>query len=865
MSPYLLLFNTVTTGQNGAQLGSDEKPIVLLAYGIVDVAKNEMVTVQCYVVRPEESGEDSELSEFCRLEFGLTDSKIQQGIPLHVAIEKFDKFVREQLASGYDSMQLVADGQLHVRQCLQPQAYHVGCELPEYYWRFHDLRKHFCRQYDLKASEISGIQDMLDNLCLDSGPKFDPASSKVMDMFKITQRMTHDGCKFSEPEEVFNRLDSGICSREDKVESGCVVRARGLPWQSSDQDIANFFRGLNIAKGGVALCLSPQGRRNGEALVRFISEEHRDMALRRHRHHIGNRYIEIYRASGDDFVSIAGGGNTEAQEFLKMGGNVIVRMRGLPYDCTAKQVLEFFNSNDSGGGGNSREGGISEDEIVGDVLTADDVESRGGVVCHERGVLFVKKPDGRSTGDAFVQFASEEDASRALAKHRHVIGARYIELFRSTVAEVQQVLNRSMDLRSFDSHVQLAGRLPNVTTPTIPQLALLPAPHVPAPQPSPFHPHPHLPHHQQQQLQAHLHAHLQQAQVIAGTRRDCVRLRGLPFEAQVEHILQFLGELANLIKVQGVHMVINGQGQPSGEAFIQMVSEEAAYLVAKERDHRYMPFGKKQRYIEVFQCSGDEMNVVLNGGTASPNVMTPAVAAAMAAQTGLILPTAGTFPSASITRTLAPLPTSLTNLSAGGLIGSHSLYPRTLTPVPMPAVPGGLITGLPGATATSGAFSQCYAQPVPVPAVPLLPGTGAAVPMVPSPGAAAMAAAALQQQLLKRQQLLMMRGLAPAMVALDGALDPAMVPAASSAPVPSSLSASPSPAVAASSCRSGSVSPVVPVVVASTPAGHTQFAGTLTSASPLAIAAAAVKRNWHQAFGHVATTNPFFPSTGSFQ
>ena len=31
--------------------------------------------------------------------------------------------------------------------------------------------------------------------------------------------------------------------------------------------------------------------------------------------------------------------NTEAQEFLKLGGQVIVRMRGLPYDCTAKQVV----------------------------------------------------------------------------------------------------------------------------------------------------------------------------------------------------------------------------------------------------------------------------------------------------------------------------------------------------------------------------------------------------------------------------------------------------------------------------------------------------------------------------------------------
>ena len=32
----------------------------------------------------------------------------------------------------------------------------------------------------------------------------------------------------------------------------------------------------------------------------------------------------------------------------------------------------------------------------------------------EEGVLFVRKPDGRATGDAFVLFEDEDDAERAL-------------------------------------------------------------------------------------------------------------------------------------------------------------------------------------------------------------------------------------------------------------------------------------------------------------------------------------------------------------------------------------------------------------------------------------------------------------------
>lgn len=37
-------------------------------------------------------------------------------------------------------------------------------------------------------------------------------------------------------------------SIDDEIDGTCIVRARGLPWQSSDQDIARFFRGLNVAK-----------------------------------------------------------------------------------------------------------------------------------------------------------------------------------------------------------------------------------------------------------------------------------------------------------------------------------------------------------------------------------------------------------------------------------------------------------------------------------------------------------------------------------------------------------------------------------------------------------------------------------------
>ena len=49
------------------------------------------------------------------------------------------------------------------------------------------------------------------------------------------------------------------------------------------------------------------------------------------------------------------------------------------------------------------------------------------------------------------------------------------------------------------------------------------------------------------------------ANIPAGMVRDCIRMRGLPFSATIEDIMAFLGEFADFIRPQGVHMVYNLQ------------------------------------------------------------------------------------------------------------------------------------------------------------------------------------------------------------------------------------------------------------------------------------------------------------------
>uniref|UniRef100_A0A7N6B894 RRM domain-containing protein n=1 Tax=Anabas testudineus TaxID=64144 RepID=A0A7N6B894_ANATE len=551
---YLVVLFTATSGASGELLGSDEKELVQLVWQLVDV-KNKKVKEEDVV---EESVEE---------ENGSGADCVSKATSLEAALNLFHLQLTNEVNSvgTGTSVCLCTDGQLHIRQVIHPEAANKNALVPDCFYSFFDLRKEFKKHFptsDLKALNVHIMAEC------------------------------HT---FSNPERVSEKFETGTCSKMEKVCDHTVIRARGLPWQSSDQDIARFFRGLNIAKGGAALCLNAQGRRNGEALVRFVSEEHRDLALQRHKHHMGNRYIEVYKATGEDFLKIAGGTSNEVAMFLSREDQIIVRMRGLPFTATHEQVLAFFSPGE----------GLKETCPV-----------SGG----KDGILFVRYPDGRPTGDAFVLFACEEHAQCALRKHKEILGRRYIELFKSTAAEVQQVLNRY-------SSAPLIPVAPAPLVSMVPAMSLLPPP---------------------------------------GGARDCLRLRGLPYTASIEDILTFLGEFTHDIRPHGVHMVLNQQGRPSGDCFIQMTSAERA-LQASQRLHKHMMSsqrGANSRYVEVFPCSADEMGLVLMGGSSG---------------TGLSPPPCLSPPSYSFT----PAPPVLPTEAAAALyppIGQMLLTPRPLPP-----------------------------------------------------------------------------------------------------------------------------------------------------------------------------------------
>uniref|UniRef100_A0A5B7B9N9 RRM domain-containing protein n=1 Tax=Davidia involucrata TaxID=16924 RepID=A0A5B7B9N9_DAVIN len=206
-----------------------------------------------------------------------------------------------------------------------------------------------------------------------------------------------------------------------------VVRLRGLPFNCTDVDIFKFFTGLDIVD---VLLVNKNGRFSGEAFVVFAGAMQADFALQRDRQNMGRRYVEVFRCKKQDYYhAVAAEVNYEGIYDTDFHGSPppsrskrsrssdkdqleyteILKLRGLPFSVAKSDIVDFFG------------------EFK---LTANKIH----IAC---------RSDGKATGEAYVEFASEEEAKKAMCKDKMMIGSRYVELFPSTPDEARRAESRS--------------------------------------------------------------------------------------------------------------------------------------------------------------------------------------------------------------------------------------------------------------------------------------------------------------------------------------------------------------------------------------------------------------------------------------
>ncbi|XP_049434562.1 G-rich sequence factor 1 isoform X2 [Epinephelus fuscoguttatus] len=184
---------------------------------------------------------------------------------------------------------------------------------------------------------------------------------------------------------------------------------------------------------------------------------------------------------------------------------------------------------------------------------ADIAQFFSGLEIEHNGITIVLDHKGRNSGEAFVQFSSKTAADEALKRDRQLIGNRYIEVFPSRLDEIRFSWRQKTRSTSLQMGVhQSASR------------GAVPA----------------------SQTKYALSGHY-------------IHMRGLPFQVSGEDIVQFFSPLV----VSKILIECSPEGKPSGEADIYFTCHEDA-LTAMSRDRMHLG----GRYIELFLNSAPDFD-----------------------------------------------------------------------------------------------------------------------------------------------------------------------------------------------------------------------------------------------------------------
>eukprot|EP00250_Pteridium_aquilinum_P002140 c12343_g1_i1 orf=113-1696(+) len=202
-----------------------------------------------------------------------------------------------------------------------------------------------------------------------------------------------------------------------------VVRLRGLPFNCTESDIYDFFRGLDVVD---VLLTHKQGRFSGEGFCVFGLPMQVDLALHRNRQSMGQRYIEVFRSKKHEYYMAVAAEVSEQEksgtgevtpsfppskpaidkEHLEHTG--VLKLRGLPFSASKRDVIEFFKDFD----------------------------------LKDENIQFVVHSDGRASGEAFVEFDGPIQSKLAMSRDKMMLGSRYVELFPSSSEEAAKATGR---------------------------------------------------------------------------------------------------------------------------------------------------------------------------------------------------------------------------------------------------------------------------------------------------------------------------------------------------------------------------------------------------------------------------------------
>lgn len=198
---------------------------------------------------------------------------------------------------------------------------------------------------------------------------------------------------------VFKKGDRRFSEEPPKIQDGrFVLRIRGLPWKVVSSDVVQLFTGagFKVSGGTEGVLLQKKGYRpTGVAFVELESQEDYDKALQHpwKQHTIFGRYIEAFPSNTADVRHYVMSKKPEPAS----SSTKVLYLRGLPWEASEDNIRTFFSR------------------------------------CKVSNVTLPLLESGSNLGFAYVEFASADDARRALSMRNRNMGSREVEVY--SVAE----------------------------------------------------------------------------------------------------------------------------------------------------------------------------------------------------------------------------------------------------------------------------------------------------------------------------------------------------------------------------------------------------------------------------------------------
>lgn len=182
-------------------------------------------------------------------------------------------------------------------------------------------------------------------------------------------------------------------------EEASIARLRGLPWSYGAKEVCEFLAGVSVNLQPEAVTMLHNAA--GEAFVTLSTAAQLTEVLQANHQQIGRRYVEVFSSTTAEKVAACERNRATMRDDAGYRG--VLRMRGLPFTASAEDIVAFFGSPPT---------------------------------LQLANVHLMRKADGRSSGDAYAVFDTEEAAVEAMKYDKQKLGARWVDLFQSNKGEL---------------------------------------------------------------------------------------------------------------------------------------------------------------------------------------------------------------------------------------------------------------------------------------------------------------------------------------------------------------------------------------------------------------------------------------------